>query len=180
MKKIVLFICSVLFCQNLFAWQHGISLGYGFAPGNVQGYSNDGLFLNTKLYKFKPIDRTLFLSADGSFGHWRAGTQQNKNLDTVALSGALRAYFTLPKKQKIKPYLLLSAGPSYLSRKNFGTAEQGTHYAFQITFGVGSEFLIKQKEFEINLRFVHFCNAGLAKPNESINILYVLSVGYLF
>lgn len=180
MKKIILCIFILFFCQNVFAWQHGISFGYGFALANVQGYRNGGTFFNAKLYKFKPIDRTLILTLDGSWGHWRANTGQNKKLDTLALSGALRAYFTPPKKQRIKPYLLLTAGSAYLSNKNFGTAKQGAHFAFQVTFGAGSEFLINHREFEADFRFVHYCNAGMFKPNESINILYVLSIGYLF
>jgi len=179
-NKVVPFIFFILFCQNVFAWQHGISLGYGFAPANVQGYGNNGFFFNAKLHKFKPLDRTLFLTLDGSWGHWQATTAQHKNLDTLALAAAFRAYFTSPKKQRFKPYLLLSVGPAYLSSKQFGLVKQGSHCVCQITFGAGSEVVINQREFEINLRFVHYCNGGLAKPNESINILYVVSVGYLF
>lgn len=179
MKKIILSIILIFFCQNIFAWQHGISCGYGFSPKNTQGYSNNGLFLNANLYK-KPIDQTLILTADASLGRWRANTTENKNLTTLAVSGDLRAYFTKPQQQKLKPYLFLTAGPAYLSNKKFGAAEQGARYAFQITFGGGSEMLINQHEFSIDLRLVHYCNAGLAKPNRSVNILYLLSVGCLF
>jgi hypothetical protein len=180
MKKIILYIFFLFFCQNAFAWQHGISLGYGFAPKNTENYRIDGMFLDAKLHKFKPLDRTLFLILDGSWGHWRAATKEYSDLDALALSGTLRAYFTKPAQQRFKPYLLLSVGPAYLSKEQFGKARQGSHIVCQTTFGAGSEVLVDSREFEVNLRFVHYCNGGLAKPNESVNIVYVLSVGYLF
>jgi hypothetical protein len=46
--------------------------------------------------------------------------------------------------------------------------------------GAGSEFKIKDRDFDFNVRLLHYCNAGLASPNKGIDIFFVFSLGYLF
>lgn len=165
------------------AWQHEISLSYGQSQEIGYDYTNYGGLIAAKLYKFKDIDKTLVITVDGSLADWNATTDENKHLFVAALGLDGRAYFAPPKEHQIRPYLTASFAPAYLSTKKFGDREQGANFAFQISMGLGSEFITqKEKEqgWDVNLQLFHYCNAGIYSPNQSINILYVLSVGYLF
>lgn len=175
-----LILAGSLFCQTAWAWKHSISLGYGFSHEVGYDYYNKGLFLNAKLYKFPQLDRTLFVTIDGSLAYWHATTRHDNRVYTAALSGAARAYFVPPKQQRFKPYLLFTFGPAYLSRKHFGETSQGSHLSLQTTLGGGSEINIKGHDLDFNLRLIHYCNGGAFRPNQGIDILYVFSIGYLF
>jgi hypothetical protein len=108
-------------------------------------------------------------------GQWYSSAPQNKHLTTAAISLALRFYpFTID--DKYPSYLLASAGPAFLSSSQFGINTQASHLAIQTNLGLGMEFNC----IDVNLRLEHFSNAGLGKPNEGFNILYLLSIGYLF
>ena len=74
-------------------------------------------------------------------------------------------------------YLLGSAGPAYLSQRQFGENKQGSSVAFQLNGGVGVEL---NKKIDINLRLSHYSNAHLASPDQGFTVLYLLSIGYLF
>ena len=185
-KRILFSLCvavlATLFTLSASAWQHGISSGYGGSKEINKNYGAYGFFLNGKLYQLKRIDKTMLLTLDVSAAHWRAGTAQNKNLTTLALSGAFRAYFAPPEDHQWRPYLQTTAGLAYLSSKMFGEQAQGSHAALQITLGAGMEVALphSDKSLDLNWRLVHFSNAGLFKPNQSLNLLYVFSLGYLF
>lgn len=185
-KKIITYIFiffSIIEISTVYAWQHEISLSYGQAKEIGYDYTNYGGVLTAKLYKFKDIDKTLVITVDGSLADWNATTDDNKHLYTAALGLDGRAYFAAPKEHKIRPYLTASFEPAYLAEKHFGERALGGNLAFQISMGLGSEFITqKEKEqgWDFNLQLYHYCNAGIYSPNESINILYVFSVGYLF
>lgn len=184
MIKKYLFLASMLTGCLVFetaqAWDHEVSFGYGRSKEINYDYYNSGFFLNGKLYKFNAIDKTLIFTIDASVAHWNASTEKNKTLNTAALSGAFRAYFIAPENRAFNPYLTASFGPAYLSQNKFGEREQAAHFSFQTTLGFGTEILQKDHGFDIGLQLAHYCNAGLFNPNRGINILYVLSVGYMF
>lgn len=183
MKRFLLSFIVVLSCMlssQALAWTHGISLGYGKSKEIGYSYYNSGFFLHGIFYKFRPVDPMLYFSVDGSLGRWSSSTRTNKRLDTAAVSAAARAYFMPPASHTYRPYLLTTFGPVYLSKKHFGKEEQGSHFAFQTTLGGGMEFIKHGRGIDTNLRMIHYCNAGLASPNQGFDILYVLSVGYLF
>jgi hypothetical protein len=158
-----------------FAWDHSIELGYGIShdPNHSQ-YDNSGYLLTGDLFPLYQAPYT-FWSVTGALGKWRTTAPVNKNLQTAALSLALRLYpFTI--NENYPPYLLGSVGPAYLSSRNFGENEQAKNVTFQFNFGLGVEF----NQLDVNLRMVHFSNAYLARPDEGFTILYLLSLGYLF
>jgi hypothetical protein len=174
---------NLIISFTAYAWQHEISLSYGQSQEIGYDYTNYGGLIAAKLYKFNDIDKTLVITVDGSVANWNATFDENKHLFVAALGLDGRAYFAPPKEHQIRPYLTASFAPAYLSTKKFGDREQGANFAFQISMGLGSEFITqKEKEqgWDVNLQLFHYCNAGIYSPNQSINILYVLSVGYLF
>jgi len=174
---------AVCFCLLLgmnfsaWAWNHGISVGYGGgADPNHSQFTNSGVFISGEFASLKKKS-WLSLTFNGAVGEWFSTTPAHKNLTTVAASIASRFYIW--HSAKFHPFILASVGPSYLSNKKFGHNTQGSHFSFQSILGVGFE-LGQQKRLDINLRFVHYSNANLIKPNEGYNIFYVVSVGYLF
>jgi hypothetical protein len=180
MKKIVTVLLACCLTVPAFAWRHGISFGYGRSQEVGYGYDNSGFFLHGIFYRFNPVDPMLYFSADGSLGFWHASTRRHKRLNTAAASLAARAYFMPPAQHVYRPYLLLTFGPVYLSQKHFGEETQGSHFAFQTTLGGGMEYVPGKQGVDLNLRMIHYCNAGLASPNQGFDVFYVLSVGYLF
>ncbi len=173
MKKLLFVLLSCFTCTT-YAWNHSIELGYGRShdPNNTK-YTNSGFMLSSDIF---PLGRTpmTFWSITGSLGQWHSSAPVNKNTTTAALSLALRFYpFTLWASN---PYLLGSAGPAYLSNIRLGTNTQASHASIQTDLGFGFEV----NHFDTNLRLVHYSNAGLGHPNQGFNILYFLSMGYLF
>lgn len=156
-----------------FAWDHSIELGYGYSHDpNHSRYNNSGFLLSGDLL---PLQRSsaAFWSINGGLGQWTSTAPKNKNLTTAALALALRLYaFNV----KTPTYLLASGGPAYLSSRQYGLNTQGSNLAFQVYGGLGVEL----ENIDINFRLIHYSNAHLASPNEGYNILYMLSVGYLF
>lgn len=173
--RLVLIAFLSLFSQHLLAWDQSLELGLGYShdPNNTK-YNNYGLLLSSDLYPIKRNDWT-FWSLNGALGQWRSTAPQNKNLTTAALALALRFYPFLIAHQ-YPSYLLGSGGPAILSSKKFGLNTQASNFTFQTNLGLGVEF----NKIDVNLRFVHYSNADLGNPNEGFNILYLLSVGYLF
>lgn len=180
MKKLslVAFILIHFCClsAHAYSWTRSIELGYGYSQDpNHTKYHNSGVLLSGDLYPLWCNPWTFF-SITGSLGHWYTTAPENKNLTTAAASLALRLY-PVPSDETYYPfYFLASFGPAYLSSRQYGENTQGSHWAIQSNLGIGEEF----DSFDVNLRLSHFSNAGLAKPNEGFNVLYLLSVGYLF
>lgn len=183
-RKLLLFFSVAIFfliTTNTYAWDHEISAGYGWGKEINEDYQTTAFVLSGKFYKFPKIDNTLFATIDGSISQLHADTSDYSNLTTAALALALRAYFINPELHKIRPYLEISSGPAYLSENQLGKRQQGANFDLQSTLGGGIEFGLKNKRsVDINLHLVHYCNAGLFKPNQGFNVPYVVSIGYQF
>ena len=172
---------SLLFCNLSWAWQHEIAAGYGYGKEVEQDYDNSGWEITGKFFRFPPVDNTLIFTLDGTVAHWRSNTPDNNQLTIAAIAPSARAYFFNPCYNRVRPYLGVSFGPSYLSNKQLGNREQGSHFAFQSTLEAGTEIgLAHQRSLDLNIHLAHYCNAGLAKPNQGIDILYIFTVGYQF
>lgn len=177
MRKYIYFIVFLNFfaIQFSYAWDHSISLGYGRSQDpNHTKFDNSGFLLATDILGLKRTERT-FWTINGSLGQWHTTTPINKNLTSAALSLNLRGYlFDIGSQYPF--YLLGSAGPAWISNKQFGLNTQASNLTIQTNLGLGTEF----NNFDVNLRLQHFSNANLGKPNEGFNILYLVSIGYLF
>jgi hypothetical protein len=177
--KTKLFLFALLiflgFCSQIaLAWNHSVELGYGYShdPNNTK-YNNSGLLLSGDIYPLYSNEWT-FLSIGGALGQWHTTAPHNQNLTTAAVTLGLRVY---PLDIANYPsYLLASAGPAILSNRHFGINTQASNLTIQSNLGLGMEFDC----IDVNLRFAHYSNAGLGKPNQGFNVLYLLSIGYLF
>lgn len=166
--------------KDVNAWQHEIAIGYGNGKEIEQNYRNNGIVLTGKLYKFPKIDDTLYITIDATLANIHANTKEHNQITTIALFPAGRAYFADPTLHTIRPYLQASFGPTYLSSRTLGNRTQGSHFAFQTAFEMGTEIGNQLHSYDINLRMIHICNAGLSHPNQGINLVPILSLGYQF
>jgi hypothetical protein len=177
MKKYIYLIVILNFfaIQFSYAWDNSISFGYGKSHDpNHSTFDNSGFLLSADMLGLKRTKHT-FWSINGSLGRWHTTTPINKKLISAALSLKLRAYlFDIESQYPF--YLLGSAGPAWISNKRFGLNTQAGNLTIQTNLGLGTEF----NNFDINLRLEHFSNANLSRPNEGFNILYLVSIGYLF
>jgi hypothetical protein len=173
-----IFLVLIFNCLPSYAWDHSIEFGYGFSHDpNHTRYNNSGFLLSGDLVPFWWRTPWTFFSVTGSLGQLHTTAPREKNVTTVALSLALRAYpLRTDCCRQYHPYFLASFGPAYLSSRRFGDNTQGRHLSIQSNLGFGVEHF----PFDINLRLQHFSNAGLSHPNQGFNVLYLLSIGYLF
>lgn len=74
----------------------------------------------------------------------------------------------------------ISFGPAHLSERQLGRCHQGSNFCFESNLVTGTEIGNQNLSLDINFRLVHFCNAGIAQPNEGFDLVPVLSIGYLF
>lgn len=171
----LLFTILLGFSASALAWERSIALGYGYSHDpNHTKYNNSGFLLSSDLLTFWQTNWTTW-SVMGSLGRFHSTTPQYQNVTTGALSLALR-FYPFTDGQCYPFYLYGSAGPALLSSRYFGYNKQAKNISIQTNLGIGQEF----NNIDVNLRLEHFSNAGLAKPNEGFNILYLLSIGYLF
>lgn len=171
-----LFAAMLAFSANAaFAWTQSLELGYGFShdPNNVK-YNNSGFLLESDVAPLH-VDTYTHWSLNLSAGTWHTTAPINKNLTTGAASLELRLY-PATNCRDVPFYILGSAGPAYLSSDQFGTNSQGSHISGQWIAGLGLEY----ENFDVNFHLVHYSNAKIVEPDNGFNILYMLSVGYLF
>ncbi len=173
-------LSSLLFFSPTYAWQHEVAIGYGDGKEIEQNYDNRGVVLSGKFYKFPKIDDTLIASIDGTLANINSSTSTDNHLVTAAAALAMRAYFMNPDDHSVRPYLQASFGPALLSQRTLGNRTQGSNFAFQTTFETGMEIGSQAKSIDLNLRLAHYCNAGLFHPNQGINLMPIVSIGYLF
>ncbi|OGT33721.1 MAG: hypothetical protein A3C44_03235 [Gammaproteobacteria bacterium RIFCSPHIGHO2_02_FULL_39_13] len=160
-----------------FAWNHGISIGYGGGPDlNHDHDTNSGGFLSAEFLSLVQKNY-LNLTFGGSLGQYYSTSAINKHLFAAALPFSLRLYPF--NTNTIHPFLLASFGPGYISERKFGENNQASNFAFQTIAGGGFEFG-QEKRVDLNMRFIHYSNAYTMKPNEGFNIFYIVSLGYLF
>jgi hypothetical protein len=171
-------LCSVLLVLSIWfvlplsavAADHGLSLGYGFGAfnlerplGRVEGGKSYN-FIQASYFYEKPLSSKELAFLIEPFSSYV--NSPNSGVD-VGFDLSLRYY---PFKSRLDGfYLTLGPGMAYTS---IGFKEQGTHLLFIVQGGVGYRY----KNFFIEDRVRHYSNAGLAKPNWSVNA-NIFSIG---
>ena len=104
--------------------------------------------------------------------------RKGADLFDLAIYPALR--FWLHRDMWFSPYLLLSVGPSAMSRSSFGPHDDfGSNFAFQDILGVCVR-MGGQSAADACVKFQHYSNANLAMPNHGFDVPIVFSLGYDF
>jgi lipid A 3-O-deacylase len=171
----LLFLCLITTVS--FAWERSVELGYGYShDSNNTNYNNSGFLLSSDVWPVWRNDLT-YWTINGALGQWHTTAPTNNDVTTAAVALALRLYPLCNNMSAYPFYLLGSAGPAYLSHKQYGNNKQGSNLAFQLFAGLGVEL---NNQWDVNLRAMHYSNGGTSSPNQGYNILYLLSLGYLF
>jgi hypothetical protein len=179
-KCLLIIFCVLLAPTSAFAWQHGISVGYGYGREIEQNYHNYGGLLNAKIYKFRDIDEKLIATIDINWVEIFSDTHDHNHMSVLAIPFAFRAYFFNPRCYCVRPYMEVSFGPSYISARQLGYCQQSKNFCFESNLVTGTEIGNCHRAWDINLRLMHFCNAGLFLNNQGFDLAPVLSIGYLF
>lgn len=100
-------------------------------------------------------------------------------ISAIAFAPVVRLARVAPLANTLYPYAELSVGPSVLSHKMLGHRNLGSAFEFQDLLGLGLRFG-DQKQFELSCHYLHYSNAGIAKPNQGIDVKGLISLTYRF
>lgn len=125
----------------------------------------EGYVLNLKIWQSRVLKNTLIFSIPTTFACFK-DDQEQIFLSAVTLKGEA-FFFPLSKESWFTPFVSSSFGPALFSRKEFAGLKIGGHIGFQSTLGIGT-YLIKKISIECYI--LHYCNAGIKKPNVGATI----------
>jgi hypothetical protein len=94
---------------------------------------------------------------------------ESENVRAASLS--LLARHTFARRGAVQPYVELSSGPIYASRR---VPESTSHFNFISQAGVGVVTTSTRVPLMLGIRFFHISNAGYAERNPGINFTSIL------
>lgn len=116
------------------------------------------------LYSTAPLSR-LRIHWEIGLSRWRAGKEV---INGLGISPVLS--YPLWRGPDYHSYLEFGVGVAYIDRKLLAERDLSSHLQFEDRIGIGLRFGRGLKH-GINLRALHYSNAGLAKPNDGIDII---------
>ena len=99
-----------------------------------------------------------------SLNYWE---YNNESIKGAAYSPVFIYEFQL--NRNMFPYLEAGIGVSYISGKIIGCRDLSSHFQFEDRVGIGAK-IGKQENHDLNLRYMHYSNAGIKQPNQGISI----------
>jgi len=169
LKKLILYIA--LLHNTLVAQELNFSLGLDI------GESRDGIGIyRIGIQKdFETIfyeNESLLISGyhEASLNFWDG---KNTDLWAVAYSPVFTLNFIT--MSEYTPYFDLGIGIAAVSKKYTDYRNLSSHFQFEDRFGFG----IKRANLDFHVRYMHYSNAGLKKPNDGIDI-FLAGFGYKF
>lgn len=119
------------------------------------------------------------LALNTSVGGWYTPDDTNRNgkakkhLLTLAIGP--QPSLCLYQAPRWSTYLVGSISGAYMSTTQFASQNLGSHLLFQDRIGLRAHL---GEHMVTALEYVHYSNANLARPNQGIDIHWLLSVGY--
>ena len=163
MRKSVLALMFCLFAaSNAMAGPYGVTLGYGEGNNGIEIY-RFGVTRDFQVQWFE--NETGFLSGyfELSYNHWTKG---GDDVNGVALSPVFAYYFNAGD-QTVRPYVEAGIGVAYIDETRINGRNMSSNFQFEDRIGAG----IKIKALDLNLRYMHYSNAGIEAPNDGIDII---------
>jgi len=151
------------------SWVDELGISYGQSKDNIDIY---------RLTLRKDFERrwwetdTGYLSGywEASLNYWNGYGDHNYG---IALSPVFAYYFNA--SETVRPYLEAGIGASLWSKTRMGPRNLSTSFLFEDRVGAG----IRIGNWDLSLRYMHYSNASIKKPNDGIDIL-IGSVSYRF
>lgn len=139
--------------------------GWGARLGYHNDYSKLGLVYETPTwwsYRFQDGWGRLDLGAELEVAYWRA---RHGRPDSMWQAGATPMLRWWPSERF---YAEVGVGVTVLSRTSFADKQLGSAFQFGNHVGVGTVF---GKAHRIGVRYSHYSNAGIKKPNPGLDII---------
>jgi lipid A 3-O-deacylase len=148
----------------------GISLGIGL--------SRDG----TNIYRLslrQEFEQELFENQSISIhNYFEFSSNSWSNNDEMINGIAFSPVFVFRSKafsySPVLPYIELGIGGNYNSNTMINNRNLSSRFQFEDRIGAG----IRIQNFDLNLRYMHYSNAGLVLPNDGIDI-FIFSLTYM-
>ncbi|MBN2689573.1 MAG: acyloxyacyl hydrolase [Gammaproteobacteria bacterium] len=169
---LLLLLPSLALADSGQSWQ-AITASFGMGrPNKLRGarisYAIQPGFLN-----YDPLS----VYFDFSGAYWSNSYHKYKSMFVIALAPVLR--WTITKAYKYRPYLEASVGGAWLSRQHFGHRDLGSPFNFQDMLGGGVNFGDRH-QYDLAIHYLHYSNAGLAPPNNGIDVKMLLTFAYRY
>jgi len=147
-----------------------VSIGLGESKDNIHIYRLGGKN-NFKSTWFESDYGRLSGYYEASLNYWE---KDSINVIGVAFSPVF-VYYIGAKSDTFQPYAEAGIGVAYISKTEIKGRNMATHFQFEDRIGVG----VKSGAYDFNVRYMHYSNAGLKKPNDGIDI-FMFTLAYRF
>ncbi|HJS13500.1 acyloxyacyl hydrolase [Rheinheimera sp.] len=166
MKKLIMALVVSLFVFAAMADEIAIDLLKG--EGDVTGVRLAYRPYHTTITDF-PLVGDVNLYLELSANKWRYGdpAEYDDNL-AIAFSPVLTRQFTTVYGKAL--FWELGVGVSFLDKKRFAGKDLGSYYQFEDRLGL-TLALDPAKKRSISLRYFHYSNGGLEKPNPGMDFI---------
>jgi len=145
----------------------GISLGIGKSRDSINIYhlgfqrQFGGTLLESRMGHLSGYH-------EGSLNCWK---HERESIRQIAYSPVF-TYELVDFGSGVFPYLEAGIGISYLSGKTINGRDLSTRFQFEDRVGIGVT-IGEENRHNLNLRYVHYSNAGIKQPNEGIDIFMI-------
>ncbi len=147
-----------------------VSIGMGESKDNIHIYRLGGKN-NFKSTWFESDYGRLSGYYEASVSYWE---KEGVKVGVVAFSPVFAYYFG-SKDNSIQPYVEAGIGVAYISKTKIKGRDMASNFQFEDRVGLG----IKTGAYDFNVRYMHYSNAGLKKPNDGIDII-MFTLAYRF
>jgi len=171
-QLLLLALCITLGAVS-FGSQAAVPKGSSFSVDYIRGEGGvDGVKIAAQYHYgkiFESYFENLNLTFESSVNFWEFGTERTEDTNFVIAVSPIVQYpiGTLAGK----PYFLeFGIGFSLLDDTRFAGKDISTHYQFEDRLGIAMRFGAKDQH-QLSLRYFHYSNAGLRKPNPGLDFI---------
>lgn len=166
MKSFSVFILCFYFFFAFDVRSESFSVDYIKGEGDVEGLKIAYQFLEKDLSEYFS---GLSLNFETSVNFWEYGKENTHDSNFVlAVSPVLKKTFCNCLIGRL--YGEFGIGVSFIDDTRFAGKNVSTHYQFEDRIGIGYEFG-KDLRYKIALRYFHYSNGGLKKPNPGLDFI---------
>ncbi len=154
-------------------------ISWGNDVPHIAHQQNSQVALDYNFYEFRRSQRS-GISLGMGYTHLWTDAVTDKNIEAFSFYPQLTLW---PVRQSLHGtyFFVRALGPTYLSDNQLGQRQQAHHFAFQAQVGIGyRKQLVGNNAMLLQLSWKHFSNANLFDDNESIEVPFILSLGFAF
>lgn len=178
-KSMKIFIVALITLTFLTAFpakanKTSYSIDYIHGEGNVDGIKVAMQFHTDYLKKYS---KNMSIYFESSINLWKYGVQNRHDTNFVL---AISPVFQYPigAINNFEMFAEFGIGLSLLNDTKFAGKNVSTHYQFEDRLGIMTRFG-KNNANQISLRYFHYSNGGLKKPNPGLDFISFSYMRYL-